>query len=73
MPAHTRTHAQRLDELQAILRAEYNQDVSLDEASKIADWLTNFYVSLHKLAMQRRAAEHEAAELKTSLLDHSQK
>ena len=70
---NVRTHAQRLEELQLILREDYSQDHDLVEVAEIADWLTQFYTSLIKLAAQRRAAEREAVKLKTSLLDHSRK
>ena len=72
MPTHPRTHAQGLDGLQSILREDYGQDCNLVEVSEIADWLTQFYTSLIKLAAQRRVAEREAADLKAHL-EHSQK
>jgi len=73
MSKSARTHAQRLDDLQSILRDDYGQDLDLAEVSEIADWLVQFYTSLIKLAAQRRAAEHEATELESSLLDNPQK
>jgi hypothetical protein len=72
MSTSARTHAQRLDDLQTILREDYGQQLNLTEVSEIADWLIGFYTALIKLAAQRRVAEHEAADLKTSLLDNSQ-
>ncbi|MEV0906124.1 hypothetical protein [Streptomyces hokutonensis] len=61
MPTNVRTQAQRLDELQSILRDDYGQDFSLADITEIADWLGRFYTALIKLAVQRRVAEHEAA------------
>lgn len=71
MTKSTRTHTQRLDDLQSILRDDYGHDFNMKEVSEIAEWLMQFYTSLIKLAAQRRVAEHETAELK-ALLDNSQ-
>ncbi|WP_274562399.1 hypothetical protein [Streptomyces spiramyceticus] len=61
MSKNPRTHAQRLDELQDIIRTEYGREYDPTEVSEIADWLTGFYTTLIKLAAQRRVAEREPA------------
>ncbi|MFI7399054.1 hypothetical protein ACIBW9_00915 [Streptomyces sp. NPDC049541] len=66
MPTNMRTQAQRLDELQSILRDDYGQDFELADVAEIADWLGRFYTALIKLAVQRRVAEHEAAKGESS-------
>ncbi|RPF40756.1 hypothetical protein EDD96_4533 [Streptomyces sp. Ag109_G2-6] len=62
MPTNVQTQAQRLDELQSILRDDYGQDFDLAEVTEIADWLGRFYTALIKLGVQRRVAEHDAVK-----------
>ncbi|GGS25865.1 hypothetical protein Snoj_04370 [Streptomyces nojiriensis] len=66
MSNNARTQAQRLDELQSILLEDYGQDFDLAEVTEIADWLGRFYTALTKLGVQRRIAEHEAANVDNS-------